>query len=73
MNYEKQVKNLTTTQSSIVNCQDMNSPIRIEGPAGTGKTAALVLRAIKLLSDAEKNDKELFITFLHTVSQRKAL
>lgn len=63
MNYEKQVKNLTTTQSSIVNCQDMNSPIRIEGPAGTGKTAALVLRAIKLLSDAEKNDKELFITF----------
>lgn len=63
MNYEKQIKNLTSTQLKIVNCQDMNSPIRIEGPAGTGKTAALVLRAIKLLSDAERTGEQLFITF----------
>lgn len=63
MNYDKQIKNLTSTQANIVNCQDMNAPIRIEGPAGTGKTAALVLRAIKLLTDAEKNEKELVITF----------
>lgn len=62
-NYEKQVKNLTSTQLNIVNCSDMDSPIRIEGPAGTGKTAALVLRAIKLLMNAEKKGEELFILF----------
>lgn len=63
MNYEKQIKNLTSSQSNIVNCEDMDSPIRVEGPAGTGKTAALVLRAIKLLFDAERDGRELSVAF----------
>ncbi len=63
MNYEKQVENLTSSQSNIVNCKDMDSPIRVEGPAGTGKTASLVLRAIKLLFEAEKNGQEFSVAF----------
>lgn len=63
MNYEKQVKNLTSSQSNIVNCEDMDSPIRVDAPAGTGKTAALVLRAIKLLFDAERDGRELSVAF----------
>ncbi|MCM1500502.1 MAG: UvrD-helicase domain-containing protein [Clostridium sp.] len=63
LDYKRQLENLTLSQSNIINCKDMDSPIRVEGPAGTGKTAALVLRAIKLLLDAEKNDQELFIAF----------
>lgn len=74
MNYEKQICNLTLSQKSIVNCEDLNSPIRIEGPAGTGKTAALALRAVKLLKDAEKQKKEFSITFFtHSKSTESAV
>lgn len=74
MNYEKQVENLTMSQSNIINCKDMDSPIRVEGPAGTGKTAALVLRAIKLLFDAEENNQELSVAFFtHSKSTENAV
>lgn len=63
MNYEKQIENLTSSQSKIINCEYMDSPIRVEGPAGTGKTAALVLRAIKLLTDAKEKGQELSVVF----------
>ena len=74
MNFEKQIQNLTDSQKSIVNCNDINSPIRVEGPAGTGKTAALVLRTIKMLSDAEKEGRSLLIYFFtHSKSTENAV
>lgn len=74
MNYEKQIGKLTSSQSNIVNCADLNSPIRVEGPAGTGKTAALVLRAIKILDEATKEGKELSVIFFtHSKSTESAV
>lgn len=74
MNFEKQIGSLTDSQKKIVNCEDVSSPIRIEGPAGTGKTAALVLRAIKLLRDAEEKGKNIRISFFtHSKSTENAV
>lgn len=74
MNFEKQIRSLTDSQKRIVNCEDVSSPIRVEGPAGTGKTAALVLRAIKMLRNAEKNGTKLLIYFFtHSKSTENAV
>lgn len=74
MNFEKQIRSLTDSQKRIVNCEDVSSPIRVEGPAGTGKTAALVLRAIKMLRDAEKSGTKLLIYFFtHSKSTENAV
>lgn len=74
MNFEKQIRSLTDSQKRIVNCEDVSSPIRVEGPAGTGKTAALVLRAIKMLMDAEKSGTKLLIYFFtHSKSTENAV
>lgn len=74
MNFEMQINSLTDSQKKIVNCEDITSPIRVEGPAGTGKTAALVLRAIKMLRDAEKSGEKLFIYFFtHSKSTENAV
>lgn len=74
MNFEKQMNQLTDAQKNIVNCADVSSPIRIEGPAGTGKTAALVLRAINLLMKAEKENEELVLYFFtHSKSTENAV
>jgi len=63
MPFEKQLQKLTKTQRAIVNFEDTKLPIRIEGPAGTGKTAALVLRAYNMLCKAKEKDEELYIYF----------
>ncbi len=74
LNYEKQLNNLTDSQKTIVNCADISSPIRVEGPAGTGKTAALILRTIKLLQDAEKENREMLVQFFtHSKSTEDAV
>lgn len=74
LNFDKQIQKLTLSQKKIVNCEDMDSPIRIEGPAGTGKTAALVLRAIKILRDATEEDREISISlFTHSKSTENAV
>lgn len=74
MQYEKQLEKLTISQRKIVECEDMTSPIRVEGPAGTGKTAALILRAIKLLKDAKEDNRDISIAFLvHSKSTEEAV
>lgn len=74
MNYEKQITKLTDAQKRVVMSDDYYSPIRIEGPAGTGKTAALVLRAIRFLSNAEESDKEASVLFVtHSKSTENAV
>lgn len=74
MSYEKQVLKLTEAQRRVVDSDDLKAPIRIEGPAGTGKTAALVLRAIRLLDIATKQDKKISILFItHSKSTESAV
>lgn len=74
MNYDKQIKRLTLSQKEIVECDDICSPIRIEGPAGTGKTAAMVLRAIRLLMNAKNENREMSIFFFtHSKSTEGAV
>lgn len=63
LSYEKQLQKLTTTQRTVVENSSINSPIRIDGPAGTGKTASLLLRAYRLLDEARKNGKIFNIIF----------
>lgn len=63
MPYDKQLQNLTTSQKAVVEHPDMSAPIRVEGPAGTGKTLSLLLRAIRILNEAEVNKKPIKIAF----------
>lgn len=54
LNYETQLQRLTTTQKAVVENNNISSPIRIEGPAGTGKTASMILRAYRMLEEKRK-------------------
>lgn len=63
MPYEKQLQNLTMSQKTVVEHPDMSAPIRVEGPAGTGKTLALILRAIRILHEAEENGRAIKLAF----------
>ena len=74
LNYNKQMDKLTITQGNIVNCENMDAPIRIEGPAGTGKTVALILRAITMLKKKKEKDEDAhFIFILHSKSTELAV
>lgn len=64
LSYDKQISLLTEAQKQIVECEDIGSPIRIEGPAGTGKTIAMVLRAITLLKKYNSNDEKFVIKYV---------
>ena len=71
--YEQQLLSLSKSQKTIVEYSDVTSPIKVQGPAGTGKTASLVLRAISLLRKAEvnkKNWKILFFTHSRTTEEQ---
>lgn len=64
---------LTSSQLSFVDAQ-LTAPHRIEGPAGTGKTLCLVLKAIKLLSESERVGRlhrALFVT--HSEATKTAI
>ena len=61
--YEKQLSSLSKSQKNIVEYSDITSPIKVLGPAGTGKTASLVLRAINLLRKAKEDNKSWRIVF----------
>ena len=63
MPYENQIQNLTTAQQMVVNHKDMSAPIRVEGPAGTGKTLSLILRAVRILQEAEANGENIRLAF----------
>ena len=69
--YERWIELLTQKQKAFV-LADLRAPHRIEGPAGTGKTLCLILKAIAGLRTAEATGAEhkaLFIT--HSEATRR--
>lgn len=72
--YEKQMQALTSMQRKIVEYEDVTKPIKIEGPAGTGKTAAMVLRTVRMIQECEKKQKPIKICyFTHSKSTEYAI
>ena len=63
LSYEQQFSKLTDAQRNVVECTNTTSPMRIDGPAGTGKTVSMLLRAYRLLSEARAADVPLKIAF----------
>src|SRR5262249_10286548 len=71
--YEQWLSLLTQKQKHFV-LTELRTPHRIEGPAGTGKTLCLILKAIAGLRAAENDGKEhkaLFIT--HSEATRRTI
>jgi hypothetical protein len=71
--YERWMNLLTDSQKKFVT-SPLNSPQRIEGPAGTGKTLCLVLKCIHLLKKAEQkriSHRSAFIA--HSEATRRAI
>jgi len=64
--YEEWMKRLSKVQERFVNSLDHNA-IKLRGPAGTGKTLAMELKAAKLLRE-NRNCKILFLTHSWTVA-----
>lgn len=62
-NYEQKYNNLTKSQKDVVDYNNLNAPIRIEGAAGTGKTLSMLLRAYRILTDYKKRNAEFKIIF----------
>lgn len=61
---------LTLTQKKFVSSLSLG-PERLDGPAGTGKTLCLILRAINLLQDAHDSGKELHLLMItHSASTK---
>lgn len=68
LSYEDWWKFLSTTQKNFIS-MPLHGTERLEGAAGTGKTIALLLRAIHLLEDAKKRGMALKMVFLcHSIS-----
>ena len=71
LTYEQRLSRLTSRQRLVVENENIASPIRIDGPAGTGKTASMILRAYHLLMNAkEKNAPYSIIFFTHSESTK---
>lgn len=71
--YEKWLSRLTTEQTKFVTSQS-RLPQRVEGPAGTGKTLCLMLRAYFLCHEAEKAGEECRVLFIaHSEATRNAI
>lgn len=71
--YEAWMRVLTVDQRRFVEAP-LTSPMRIEGPAGTGKTLCLALKAVHDLSASEGVDDEnstLFVT--HSEASRRSI
>lgn len=67
--FEKQIEKLSRSQKAIVDYDDLTMPIKIQGPAGTGKTASLVLRALKILYEKKAEGKDwTMVFFTHSKS-----
>ena len=47
--YDHQLQELTESQKKVVEYESLNSPLRVDGAAGTGKTVSLIMRAYRLL------------------------
>lgn len=71
--YDKWLSRLTSEQTKFVTSQS-RLPQRVEGPAGTGKTLCLLLRANFLCQDAEKAGKDCrIIVIAHSDATRNAI
>ena len=71
MEFDRKKENLTNYQKEIIFNPDIKIPIRVDGPAGTGKTMSLILRAYHLLCFAQQTDREFrVIFFAHSESTR---
>lgn len=64
LSFNDRMEKLTTTQRRVVENLNTVSPIRIEGPAGTGKTASMILRAFYLLEKKRIENEPFKIIFL---------
>ncbi|MDE7167722.1 MAG: UvrD-helicase domain-containing protein [Clostridia bacterium] len=74
LEFELQYKKLTERQKSVVDFENVNVPLRIVGSAGTGKTTSMLLRAYRLLKDAQGANKRFNIAFFaHSESTRYEL
>ncbi|MES0040902.1 UvrD-helicase domain-containing protein [Mesorhizobium sp. M0091] len=69
--YEVWMRYLTSDQRRFVEAP-LGMPSRIEGPAGTGKTLCLALKAIHGLAEASTSGQEMKVLFFtHSVASRK--
>lgn len=66
--YNDWLKRLSKVQEAFVNADEKTS-IKLRGPAGTGKTLAMEIKAIKILKQYE-NAKILFLTHSWTVADQ---
>jgi superfamily I DNA/RNA helicase len=74
LSLDEKRKRLTSPQRSVVDSDSMTSPIRIDGPAGTGKTTSLIMRAYRLLSEKRMKGESYKITFFaHNESTRQEI
>lgn len=64
LTYAQQYNKLTEKQKAVVDFSGDNQPIRIAGPAGTGKTASMILRAYRLLTEAKNRGNDYQIIFI---------
>ena len=60
---DRQYQALTDSQRAIVDYELLDSPLRIEGAAGTGKTVSMIMRAYKLLTMKESEGSPFRIVF----------
>lgn len=71
--YETWLDLLTISQKDFVTTK-LTGPSRIDGPAGTGKTASLVMAAVHALKQAESENQELqSIFFTHSEASRQSI
>lgn len=61
--FEQQMTQLTEPQKEIVELENYDIPLRIDGAAGTGKTMALIMRAYRMLNCCRERDSELHVIF----------
>ena len=62
-NFDQQYDSLTDSQKAVVDYSSIDSPLRIEGAAGTGKTISMIMRAYHLLCDYQKKGLPFRIIF----------
>jgi len=71
--YETWLRLLTEDQKRFA-LAPLTHPTRIDGPAGTGKTASLAVSAIHSMRTAKQNDKELQAIFItHSEASRRSI
>jgi len=69
LDYQQKYELLTDAQKKVVDYENLTTPIRIDGAAGTGKTASMIMRAYRVLTlHKEKGVPYRIIFFAHNES-----